>query len=522
MWRVLIVDDEISVLDVLERIIPWEEYGLELAGRALGGAEALERMAAEPVHVLITDIRMPGMTGLELIREARRRHAGLRTVILTAYDEFAYVHEAIRIGVENYLLKPVNRMELSETLLKTIGNLERDQGHAQLAEGMEAFRTNLLERWTAGKIGKLELQERSPLAGVTLADAGWTVVVVKQALDARSEGAAQPSAQSTLSPRRISDLLFRGLDGIRTKIAYVSSEGHHVCLLQGDMTPHDLDAVRAALVARMDRSKRETGVGRIAAIGRWVREAEQVPLSHRSAMAALTCSPTSAENTVLCGAAEDSYRMDLDVGALERILLEPDAARARNAIGRFMDEVREMPDNTLSGEKYLVLETVCHLVRQVRPQSGDADDMPPGLRDLVRGFEGIRDQTQLHAWLLQGRETVLGIHSHRNQEQTPLIRTILSHLQEHYGEEISLKTLSQKHNINASYLGQLFKSETGELFSDWLNRCRLEKAEAMLRQPGAKVADVAARVGYNNVSHFIHLFKKRSGITPMQYRQRVE
>ena len=124
MYSVLLVDDEPSVLTGLRYVIDWDEYGVEIAGTASNGTQALELLRELPVDILITDIQMPQMGGLELLQQVRAQNMDLRCIILTGYDDFKYVKKAAQLGIENYLLKPVSPEELSETLLNTITKIE--------------------------------------------------------------------------------------------------------------------------------------------------------------------------------------------------------------------------------------------------------------------------------------------------------------------------------------------------------------------------------------------------------------
>src|SRR5690349_16006765 len=108
MYRVLIVDDESFILDGLKVIIDWEEYGLEIAGQSSNGVKALELIKQSGFHILITDIKMPYMDGIELIKKIRQEEINIKIIILSGYDDFEYVREAAKHGIENYLLKPIN------------------------------------------------------------------------------------------------------------------------------------------------------------------------------------------------------------------------------------------------------------------------------------------------------------------------------------------------------------------------------------------------------------------------------
>ena len=120
MKKVMIVEDEELILQGIRNILDWESLGLQVVHMAHDGAEALEMWEKEPVHIVVTDISMPEMDGLELLRRIREKEEQVRFIILTGYDEFAYAREAIRLEVENYILKPIDEEELERQLRETV------------------------------------------------------------------------------------------------------------------------------------------------------------------------------------------------------------------------------------------------------------------------------------------------------------------------------------------------------------------------------------------------------------------
>ncbi len=123
MMKVMIVEDEELILQGIRNIIDWEALGLKVIHLAHDGIEALKMWEQEPVHIVVTDISMPEMDGLTLLREIRKREEHVRFIILTGYDEFAYAREAVRLDVENYILKPVDEEELKRQLRETVEKL---------------------------------------------------------------------------------------------------------------------------------------------------------------------------------------------------------------------------------------------------------------------------------------------------------------------------------------------------------------------------------------------------------------
>ena len=180
MYRILLVDDEPFILEGLKHIINWDEHGIEIAGQASNGLEAMEILSSTRVDILLTDIRMPKMNGLELIRMAREKDASIHSIVLSGYDDFEYVKEALKLGIENYLLKPVSREELSATLLNTVKKIEKEH-HSNINErqGFNIFRENILYRWLSNSIDDAELLEKAQLVNIPLTDEKYAVAILR-------------------------------------------------------------------------------------------------------------------------------------------------------------------------------------------------------------------------------------------------------------------------------------------------------------------------------------------------------
>lgn len=180
MYNVLLVDDEPFITEGLSDAIDWSGFGLEVVGSAENGKQALELLRQVPTDILITDISMPVMDGLELIRQARELLPGLKVIILSGYNEFNYLKEGMRLGIENYLLKPVHFEELRATLRDTVDKLNAARPERAFGEDeIGILRDNIMKRWLTGKIGAAELAERLEMLGIRLEKPYSAVAIVR-------------------------------------------------------------------------------------------------------------------------------------------------------------------------------------------------------------------------------------------------------------------------------------------------------------------------------------------------------
>ena len=169
MYRVFIVDDEPLICKGLRETIEWDSLGLEISGEAHNGIEAMALIAATHPHILITDIRMPGMDGISLIKAIREHDLNTRIIILSGFSDYRFLKEAIRLGVDGYLLKPIDTDELISNLCNLVHVIEEEMlKSARMYQGMELLRTNTLNRLVSNEIGRGEFDEKAALLDLSL------------------------------------------------------------------------------------------------------------------------------------------------------------------------------------------------------------------------------------------------------------------------------------------------------------------------------------------------------------------
>lgn len=175
MYTVLLVDDEVSITNSLKSSISWASFGINEIYTATDGIQALEVFRSHPINLLITDIKMPRMDGLELLKYVRSNYPDTHCILLTAYGEFEYARSALRLGVENYLLKPMQIKEITETIENAIDNMYASRENKEML-----FQENILRRWLNGNISGEELWERANMLDINLYQSNYCVVSIRK------------------------------------------------------------------------------------------------------------------------------------------------------------------------------------------------------------------------------------------------------------------------------------------------------------------------------------------------------
>ncbi|OWA33343.1 DNA-binding response regulator [Saccharibacillus sp. O16] len=507
MYNVFLVDDEPFITEGLEDLMDWASFELKIVGSALDGREALEALKQTPVDLLITDISMPEMTGLELIRRVREFRPELKVVILSGFNEFDYLKEGMKLGIENYLLKPINVEELEATLEGVTEKLRRAEREERFdAFGARIIRDNVLHRWLTGQISQAEFAERAGLMGLTFRHPQLAVLIL------RSETSGDELAR--LAEEVLEDeadcVVFRDMDGDAAVV---------VPLAESEGRERLLGAARK-LEERLGDAGLRIGMGSVGSLP------QHGPSSRAEAKKALEYALVDPERRLFeyappaasGGAAETApaagpTRADLG-REYARLVLARDRDELARRIGEDFAELSRAEGMTPSELQNLALG-VCADFRAVLREVKREEDGEPLLQMLER-IRAASHMEELIEAVRRAAEETVGLLSRDNR--SPVIQQVLGHIAAHYGEELSLKMLGSQYHIHPVYLGQLFHKETGETFTDYLNKYRIERAKEKLRTTSQKVQDISRSVGYWETGYFYKQFRKYVGISPMEYK----
>ncbi len=511
MFKVWIVDDEPTVTEGLKRQVHWDTYNMELAGSATNGQAVLEGLAAQPADLLITDISMPQMDGLTLITKAKRLYPSIRCVIISAYNEFDYVKKALQLGVENYLLKPINEGELHDTLSKTMENLLRDQlALSQHSPDVMAFRSNVLARWANGTIQDFELNERAELLHIRLSSPAYSVFAL-EVLD-------QPDQQTKV--QHASQLL---------ELARAALPQPAECFMDGSLrvvviVPEEegvsrREASKAAL-RRIAEESAARGLQLFAAFGPPVRGSANLKDSYAAAELALYyrfLDPSALSvdgEPIFERSAERRNELQTDLASFDAALRDGSLAQALQAADKALGRHAAEAD-----KRAAAVPLALALVRASVESGRMTDALPPEMVGMLGTFAKLPANGSVREWLVALVQQAAKAIQERKGSYHLLIQRTLEQVNRNYGAELSLKTLSSSLGVSPAYLGQLFREETGKYFNDFLTEVRMKAASNLLLETDLKINEIVTRVGIPNQSYFNRIFKKLYGVSPVEYRR---
>lgn len=521
MYKVLIADDEPMILNGLKYIIPWEEHGMEIVGEARNGQEALDIINQEDINIIITDIRMPVMDGLGLITRAKELSKAIQFIVLSGYDEFNYVKEALALGVQNYLLKPLNKQELSYTLSCAIEKIDSDMLRiANEQKSLDILRQNILYRWVTNSIEPKELLDRASIIGVNIDYKRYLVCTIKVLRDP-SEDLVSFDGNIVPAGFGVQDICTSIMAEADAGIAFLDFNGD-VVLIFSDDGSLSVESIHEVLKDCTHTIKERLKINVFVTVGDFQNSHTAVHKSYQNAVAlqkyVLVLPPNTIVDFKQTQNGHSECEPDFNSELLKNLISTGKKEETVQYINMLFDTMKATEGITPS-HIYMTTVEILSVINLCLRKLGSRTN--PILADFHEIFSGMIEMKNLDELknrilaIVTHTVELLGIHE---GQATPVIKDAISYINSHYAKDISLKELSYHFNINPAYLGQQFKKETSVLFTDYINNLRVKKAIELLTGSSLKTSEICEKVGYRDVNYFYRIFKKITGVSPTEYR----
>ncbi|MFC4102531.1 helix-turn-helix domain-containing protein [Paenibacillus xanthanilyticus] len=509
--KVVLVDDERIALDHMRTLIPWEDIGYEIAAAATNGRSALRLCEEHRPQIMVVDIRMPVMDGLELIQAVAERGWGVKFIVMSAYEDFNYARQAISLGcVSSYLVKhEVDREKLVRELAKAKHAWELDERQRQLARSeqlKEAFlRGGRASREPFGRppLCALFLQADAPFAPIPTAaepqDAGGTIGWTEACRQmAEQSGWARIGEFSHGAGRLVA--LFeqhdRGAPLQRDAFrAFASALQRKLCDLHS-RTISLYYAFECADGAHLPEAMRKAEYA-----------ARHAVFAGRGALACADDLPLPSAATAM-----DVHGRSRWLDESASCLKQDDFVGFETAVTKLFDDLAR-PVWDLPG-LYEAVGALSVLYRDRLAAAGlpEADPLDPRVAGPLYDAAAIRER------LIQAFGALREQGTAALRRLSPKLLQALRFLHAHFQDDIGIEDVAQASGISVRYVHDLFKRELCRTFLDYLTEYRVKQAKLILMREDAKMTEVSARVGYRSPQHFSQVFKRLTGMLPHQFR----
>jgi len=520
MYSLLIVEDERWEREGLARLWDWHELGIEIAGTAVDGIDGFEQAMRLAPDIIVTDIRMPGLNGLEMSRKIRERLSDVRIVMLTGYSDFEYTREAITLNADDYVLKPLEEEELRGTMLRVVEKCDK-LGAQRVREA------RMMERLLAGE----RIAAANRIADLLLGrpGAGDPAALAAEALELDGELAAPGYAVMVAAPHGGAGVAAETMREALGKRGYLVDLGE---------VPGEL-----AVVLPMEGTG-EAEAERLAArvLADWGRQAPE-PLTLGLAAADSLLQLREAYREAAEAARHGMFR------EVRGIVTRAETAAARDRYARQSPAAFRSRWQELSRQLRLhvltlrsdaargVLEEMFALIR-LHEGAGKSyydallhallvelllleDGRQPGEQAAGQPLRALGRVTELQDYMQQFVAALIGrLDTKRNRKDDYIAEKTIRLIEEKYGSgELCLTMLADELFVSQNHLGVLFKKATGMTVHQYIMECRMRKAEELLGKTRLKVSEVAGQVGMTNHSYFSTLFKQKHGMSPGEYQE---
>lgn len=524
MYNVLLVDDEMLDLEGMRQFIPWKELGMEVVGAANNAFAACDILDQQAVDIIVSDVNMPNMSGLELARIAIEKKTDIRVIFVSGYQDFSYVKQALALKAYSYVLKPMDDKELITALQKVREDLDEEQQRREVEEAYQHMipmaKNDLLIRlfegeWESdGQAGMYKLVKSYGLDKLE-----WPVRVAVLELDYFNWLQEQDHlARHQLSKDFIYEVNTMGQKHGMPHCYKVSS--YRIALLMNDQKKEKFiediySSIRAKFPVTMT-----VGVGKPAfTMG-------QIHTSYRQAMEAVDGKMFISKGNLIMYETVSSEPGMIDARMLDTHMDTLFKAMKEYELVLIYDEIDKLFRSVSSlRSKFTIHNLAMYIIWKLDQQLKDVDEdlfeilgMELNSLDILLQFDTISD---IRSWLvLKTFEISEYLRSKSESVNHKLIREIIQMMKDKMSENFTLKDIAQQFSFSPNYLGFLFKEETGKTFSEVLSQLRMEQAGKLLKDPTSKIYEIASKVGYRYLPYFSRQFKEAYGMTPMEYRKR--
>ncbi len=534
MYKVLFADDEILTREAITENTPWEETGFTLMGTAQNGKEAIELMENSRPDLLITDICMPIMDGIELSKFVKNNYPEIQVVILSGYDEFEYAKQALKNGVAEYILKPITSLELKEELLKfkdKIDKANNQKCHVEKIQrayekNMPVVREHFLNRLLEGNISKEQIVKRLEYFNINLAGTYQAVAFV-EIEDATEILKLYPGIPENLMQFAIANIANEVLENETRTITFQNVNDTCVVIYMEESENKLQKLIYKTGNNIREEMQRCMKTNVYIAVGETVHAPTQWKKSYESAR----------------HAKEFKYLLEEPV-----FIFKKDYRKAEYRTEQFNMEMNEWIDKLVlsikANQKEVLEKTIRDLFKKISDAKYERQDACLQIQNCVLSIAIKLEEMGLELPNHAERETSFmnKLHSYKkismieekfsafcleltdiiaskkeDSNQTMAELAIDYMIKNFNNPELSLNMVCEYLSVSVSYFSMIFKNYTKETFIEMLTKVRMEKAKKMFQTTRKKNYEVSEAVGYNDPHYFGVIFKKYTGMTPTEY-----
>lgn len=522
MWKIIIADDEQVIRNGLKKLLDWQLLDSEIVGEAADGDALYEEIIKKDPDIVITDIKMPNQTGLDVIKKLYTSKVCPKFIFVSGYEEFSYAKDAVRYGAVDYLLKPVSKEDLKNAVQKAILQLqdyqtvnifrqekdELQQVFQKINDGYAYTEEEIYKRFSNDHISF----ENSFYVGVCFS------MIIDDVLKEKMTYEQMGLLRFGIYNRIVGEMR-------KNKIGFLIKKEENICNVMAVITnDHKSDYIETILVPLKKKMERDTNVKLCMGVGAPINQINQWKISHKAAKFACELYFFEEKDVLDFRKISRDYKVSFDdFNQLLEDTFQKIAARDMDALNTIELALKAI-ENIHYGNKYAAINRVLIFTGALLEKlfvvelvTGDFVQKQNEVQEAIRYMTTYR---HLCAWLYDYYENLLKcIFANSKNKTAAEIVKVKQYIAENYNKDLSLKELAEVACISQNYFSSLFKKETGENYKSYVTRIRMEEAIKLVLMTDLKTYEISERVGYNNVRRFVDAFKNIYKMSPMDYRK---
>lgn len=536
--KVFLVEDEMVIRRGIKNSIDWEKEGYIFCGEASDGELAYPMIIKEKPDILITDIRMPFMDGLELCKLVKKELPNIKILILSGYDEFDYAKEAIRLGVTEYLLKPISSGKLLEALNGVSESIRREKEDKDLVRKyMEEMRENtehekqkFFEQMIAGNLSMADALETGKKYEMSLSAGMYNLLLFRFTLGEENRKSGELLGEAEYAIEKLTERLEyvfefqRGVEG-------------WAFLLMADNEEQMSERVKELSKDLEEIMKNYSTIAYFGGIGQPVARLRELEESFREAERALAARFTMELNRII---SVEDIRMAQNVDTLDDIEItsfgEIEKTRtmlekflnngAEDEIDEFVDVyINELPEENLKSvlmRQYIIMDAYIVMMSFCEKIEGIEGEMQAQSEELKNSMKTIQTLEEIKNYIRMLLKKIIGVRDTiSGRRYSDIIEIAKDQIRKTYmSDEISLNTVAAEVGMSPSYFSSIFSKEMGKTFVEYLTEIRMDRAKELLMCSSMKTSEIGYEVGYKDPHYFSYIFKKTQNCTPKEFRAR--
>lgn len=543
MLKTFLVEDEVVIREMIKKMIPWEQYGFELAGEAADGEMALPLILKSKPDLLITDIKMPFMDGLTLCRLVKKELPDIRIVILSGYDDFNYAKQAISIGVEDYLLKPITKNAFIERLEEIHNRYEHEKTQREYYEKfrleMQEYEKNasrdFFETLVRADSDLAELYRRADKLNLDIVAEAYNILIFTPDT---SEGNYNSYEECSDWEAEVQDKINTYFLNHPVAILFRHQVFSYAILVKGqkDTIEKNTEECVKAIQDIMDQTERRTDW--FIAVGKSADRLSMLGHSYRTAVRANSFrylydghildyqSLEAQKENPSDSCREDSVQLrNVNINALNPAILQKFlssglAEEVEDFIRDYFNAIGQEPMGSLVFRNYVVLNVRFSVLSFLKKLGCDDSEISGQEMENIMGETGKTIEAAV-AYCGKILKKAIALRDENAGDQNrSVLKLAVDFIDHNYmDEEISLNKAAHVANVSANHFSALFSQNMGQTFTEYLTDLRMSKAKELLRCTAMRSSEIAGEVGYKDAHYFSYLFKKTQGMTPSEYRK---